>query len=112
MDRLFTTIKLDWSNGKIILLKVYSSFLEIIFNRTYHTIDKNTADIKFPRLIFLVFFQVPADEIETLERFRNQSEPVYMFILVSAIFPYNLWKFFSTGNLMNSVLAPPVNFCA
>ncbi|XP_052755828.1 uncharacterized protein LOC116413068 [Galleria mellonella] len=45
LDRLFTRIKLDWSDGKMILLKVLS------------------------------------DEIEMLRRFRNQSEPVYMFIV-------------------------------
>ncbi|XP_075981452.1 uncharacterized protein LOC142980056 isoform X3 [Anticarsia gemmatalis] len=44
LDRLFNIIKLDWSNGKIILLKV------------------------------------PADEVTVLERFRDQSEPVYLFI--------------------------------
>ncbi|CAG9795516.1 unnamed protein product [Diatraea saccharalis] len=45
LDRLFTTIKLDWSDGKMILLKI------------------------------------PADEIDVLQRFRYQSEPVYLFIL-------------------------------
>ncbi|XP_049701205.2 thioredoxin domain-containing protein 3 [Helicoverpa armigera] len=45
LDKLFTTMKLDWSNGKLILLKV------------------------------------PADEIEALKRFKDHSEPVYIFIL-------------------------------
>ncbi|KAJ8717452.1 hypothetical protein PYW08_005851 [Mythimna loreyi] len=45
LDRIFTTMKMDWSNGKLILLKV------------------------------------PSDEIEVLQRFRDHSEPVYMFIL-------------------------------
>ncbi|KAL0820142.1 hypothetical protein ABMA28_006076 [Loxostege sticticalis] len=45
LDRLFTTMKLDWSDGKMVLLKV------------------------------------PADDIEALRRFRNQSEPVFAFIL-------------------------------
>ncbi|XP_059059587.1 uncharacterized protein LOC131852868 [Achroia grisella] len=45
LDRLFTKIKLDWSDGKMILLKVLS------------------------------------DAIDVLKRFRNQSEPVYMFIV-------------------------------
>ncbi|KAI8419809.1 hypothetical protein MSG28_008454 [Choristoneura fumiferana] len=44
LDRLFTTIKLDWSDGTLILLKVL------------------------------------ADAIEEFERFRNHSEPVYVFI--------------------------------
>ncbi|XP_028027401.1 uncharacterized protein LOC114240917 [Bombyx mandarina] len=44
LDRLFTIIKYDWSNGKIILLKV------------------------------------PSDEVDSLRRFRDQSEPVYLFI--------------------------------
>ncbi|CAH0401451.1 unnamed protein product [Chilo suppressalis] len=44
LDRLFTIIKLDWSDGQMILLKV------------------------------------PAEEIEALQRFRYQSEPVYLFI--------------------------------
>ncbi|XP_037300994.1 uncharacterized protein LOC119191198 isoform X2 [Manduca sexta] len=45
LDRLFTTIKLDWSDGK------------------------------------MVFLKVPADDIESLKRFHNQSEPVYLFIM-------------------------------
>ncbi|XP_053614656.1 uncharacterized protein LOC128677668 isoform X2 [Plodia interpunctella] len=44
LDKLFTTIKLDWSSGMLILLKV------------------------------------PCDSIECLQRFRDHSEPVYMFI--------------------------------
>ncbi|KAJ8718104.1 hypothetical protein PYW07_006034 [Mythimna separata] len=45
LDRLFTAMKMDWSDGKLICLKV------------------------------------PSDEIEALRRFRDYSEPVYMFIL-------------------------------
>ncbi|KAM3959244.1 thioredoxin domain-containing protein 3 homolog [Aphomia sociella] len=45
LDRLFNRIKLDWSDGKMILLKV------------------------------------PSDKIDILRRFRNQSEPVYVFIV-------------------------------
>ncbi|XP_063540474.1 uncharacterized protein LOC134749471 isoform X1 [Cydia strobilella] len=44
LDHLFTRIKLDWSDGKMILLKVL------------------------------------ADEIETFKRFREKSEPIYIFI--------------------------------
>ncbi|XP_063626395.1 uncharacterized protein LOC134797991 [Cydia splendana] len=49
LDHLFTRIKLDWSNGKIILLKVL------------------------------------ADEIETFKRFREKSEPIYIFIHLNKI---------------------------
>ncbi|CAG4947911.1 unnamed protein product [Colias eurytheme] len=45
LDRLFVRIKLDWSDGKMVLLRVL------------------------------------ADEIESLSRFRNQSEPIFLFIL-------------------------------
>ncbi|KAJ0173946.1 hypothetical protein K1T71_010092 [Dendrolimus kikuchii] len=45
LDRLFTKIKLDWSDGKMILLKV------------------------------------PCDKIKDFQRFLDQSEPVYIFIL-------------------------------
>ncbi|XP_038211335.1 uncharacterized protein LOC119831855 [Zerene cesonia] len=45
LDRLFVRIKLDWSDGKMVLLRVL------------------------------------ADEIESLTRFQNQSEPIFLFIL-------------------------------
>ncbi|XP_022837190.1 uncharacterized protein LOC111364505 isoform X2 [Spodoptera litura] len=49
LDRLFNTIKMNWADGKLMLLKV------------------------------------PANEIKLLQRFRNQSEPVYIFILNSKV---------------------------
>ncbi|XP_050682462.1 uncharacterized protein LOC126977875 [Leptidea sinapis] len=45
LDRLFITMKYDWSDGQLILLRVL------------------------------------ADEVEALSRFRDQSQPVYLFIL-------------------------------